>query len=144
VQYWLLGKTRNYGIIGEPVLMPDKKEESSDRAMQKAIRAYVEERTKQRKKFDIEIAKLDKLLKERSIDEDVHARFSKVLEMAYEQKWQEERTRVIEERVAVEVLKTNNQIAREAVSLLESRLSELEQRLKQVAQVSEDAEPPAV
>jgi ATP-dependent Clp protease ATP-binding subunit ClpA len=121
--------------------MSNKKEESSDRVMQKAIRAYVEERTKQRKKFEIEIAKLDKLLKERSIDEDVHARLSKVLEMAYEQKWQEEKTRVLEERLAVEVLKTNTKIAREAVSMLESRLSELEQRLKQFPQLSEADEP---
>jgi uncharacterized membrane protein YheB (UPF0754 family) len=109
--------------------------------MQKAIMAYVKERIKQQQEFNIEIAKLDKLLKERSIDEDVHARLIKVLEMAYEQKWQEERRRVLEERVAVEVLKTNTKIAREAVSLLESRLSELEQKLKHFEQVSKDAEP---
>ena len=117
------------------------KKESSDSVMQKAIMAYVKERIKQQQEFNIEIAKLDKLLKERSIDEDVHARLIKVLEMAYEQKWQEERRRVLEERVAVEVLKTNTKIAREAVSLLESRLSELEQKLKHFEQVSKDAEP---
>jgi uncharacterized coiled-coil protein SlyX len=53
----------------------------------------------------------------------------------------EQRIRVLEERVAVEVLKTNNKIAREAVSRLESKLNELEQKLKHVTQTSQAAEP---
>jgi TolA-binding protein len=54
----------------------------------------------------------------------------------------EQRIRVLEERIAVEELKNNNNVAREAVVRLESKMSELEQRLRQVTQVQEIAKPP--
>jgi TolA-binding protein len=52
----------------------------------------------------------------------------------------EQRIRVLEGRVAVEMLKNNNKIAREAVLQLESKLNELEQRLKHVTQAPQAAE----
>jgi uncharacterized coiled-coil protein SlyX len=52
----------------------------------------------------------------------------------------EQRIRVLEGRVAVEMLKNNNKIAREVVSQLESKLNELEQRLKHVTQAPQAAD----
>ncbi len=68
-----------------------RKEEIADRKLQKTRRGYVKERIKQREHLNGEIAGLDKLLKENSIDEDTHARLGKVLEIGYEQKRQETR-----------------------------------------------------
>ena len=67
------------------------KEESAHRKLQKTRRAYIKERTKQREHLNGEIAGLDKLLKEGSIDEDIYPRLKKLLEMGYEQKRRETR-----------------------------------------------------
>jgi hypothetical protein len=62
-----------------------------NRKMQKAIIAYIKERIKQREQVDGEVAKLEKLLKENLIDENTHARLNELLEIDYEQKWEETR-----------------------------------------------------
>lgn len=54
----------------------------------------------------------------------------------------EQRIRLLEEKIAIEELNNNNRAAREAVSQLESKMSELEQRLRQVRQIPETTKPP--
>jgi hypothetical protein len=49
-------------------------------------RSYLEERIKQREYLSSQIAHLDKLLHNNSINRDTYARFKKLLEMSYEQK----------------------------------------------------------
>jgi len=61
------------------------------RKLQKTTRVYIKERTKQREHLNGEIAGLDKLLKEGSIDEDIYSRLKKLLEIGYEQKRRETR-----------------------------------------------------
>jgi hypothetical protein len=113
-QYALLGKKWHYGLIGEQIFMFNKKgemdhkwrsalssfrallhyaskEETAQHKLQKTRRAYIEERVKQQEHLNKEVARLDKLLKENSIDEDTHARLNMILEMGYEQKRQETR-----------------------------------------------------
>lgn len=68
-----------------------KKEEIAHRKLQKTRRAYVQERIMFREELNSEIAGLNKLLKEKSIDEDTHARLNKMLEIGYEQKRRERR-----------------------------------------------------
>ncbi len=48
--------------------------------------SYFKERTKQREYLDSQIAHLDKLLKDNSINEDTYVRFKKLLEMRYGEK----------------------------------------------------------
>ena len=67
------------------------KEEVAQRKLQKTRRAYLKERTKQREHLNGEIARLDKLLKEGSIDKDIYPRLKKLLEIGYEQKRRETR-----------------------------------------------------
>lgn len=66
-----------------------KKEEITHRKLQKIIRAYIKERIEQQEHLNIEVAGLNKRLKENSIDEDTHARLNNMLEIVYEQKRQE-------------------------------------------------------
>ena len=66
-------------------------EETSQRKLQKTRRAYIKERAKQREHLNGEIARLDKLLKEASIDNDIYPRLRKLLEIGYEQKRRETR-----------------------------------------------------
>ena len=68
-----------------------EKEEIAHRKLQKTRRAYIKERTKQQEHLNGEIAGLDKLLKEGSIDEDMYPRLKKLLEIGYEQKRRETR-----------------------------------------------------
>ena len=68
-----------------------EKEEIAHRKLQKTKRTYIKERIKQQEHLNTEIAGLDKLLKESSIDEDTHARLKKLLAIGYEQKRQETR-----------------------------------------------------
>ncbi len=67
------------------------KEEIAHRKLQKTRRAYIKERIKQQEHFNSEIACLDKLLDESSIDEDIHVRLKKLLEIGYERKRRETR-----------------------------------------------------
>jgi hypothetical protein len=46
----------------------------------------------------------------------------------------EERVKVLGEKIAIEELKSNNKATSEAISKLESKIDELEQRLRQVSQ----------
>ena len=50
--------------------------------------AYSKERKKQREHLDLEIAGVNKLLKEGLISKDIHSRYLKMLEMGYAQKIQ--------------------------------------------------------
>ena len=59
--------------------------------LQKIRRVYAKERKKQREHMNSEIAGIDKLLEEGSIDEDIHARYKKLLEMGYADKRRETR-----------------------------------------------------
>jgi hypothetical protein len=68
-----------------------RKEEIAHRKLQKTRHAYIKERIEQREHLNREVAGLDKLLKENSIDEDTCARLKKLLEIGYEQKRQETR-----------------------------------------------------
>jgi hypothetical protein len=68
-----------------------KKEAIAHRKLQKTRRAYIKERIEQRQRLNREIARLDRLLKESSIDENTHARLKKLLEIGYEHKRQETR-----------------------------------------------------
>lgn len=61
------------------------------RKMQKAKCSYFNERVQQRQHLDEEITRLDKLFKEKLIDEDTYRRLRKVLEIAYQKKRQETR-----------------------------------------------------
>jgi len=58
-----------------------------------------------------------------------------------EQKDLEERVKVLEEKIAVEELKNSNKAACEAISHLESKINELEERLKKTSQVPETPKP---
>lgn len=69
-----------------------KKETKAKQPKLKKIRhVYAKERTKQREHMNSEVAYVDKLLEEGSIDEDIHARYKKLLEMGYAEKRQETR-----------------------------------------------------
>jgi hypothetical protein len=48
--------------------------------------SYVEEKTKQREHLTSQIAKIDRLIKDNSIDETTYTRYKKLLEMNYEKK----------------------------------------------------------
>ena len=115
LKYALLSKTSHGGIVGErsrlfmfnekdkiekkwrpassrfKALLHYAGEEAAQRKLQKTRRAYLKERTKQREHLNWEIARLDKLLKEGSIDEDIYPRLKKLLEIGYEQKRRETR-----------------------------------------------------
>ena len=67
------------------------KKEIMHRKLQKTRCDYTKERSKQREHLNTEIAGLNKLLSESSVDEDTHARLKKMLEMGYEQKRRETR-----------------------------------------------------
>ena len=56
-----------------------------------ARRSYAKERTKQREHLNQEVASMDKLLEENSIDKNTHARYKKLVEMGYVKKRQETR-----------------------------------------------------
>lgn len=58
-----------------------------------------------------------------------------------DQKDLEERVKVLEEKIAVEELKNSNKTACEAISHLESKINELEERLKKTSQVPETPKP---
>lgn len=58
-----------------------------------------------------------------------------------EQKNLVERVNILEEKIAVEGLKNNNKTTREAIAQLESKMSDLEQKLKETSQVFENSEP---
>ena len=58
-----------------------------------------------------------------------------------DQKDLEERVKVLEEKIAVEELKNSNKAACEAISHLESKINELEERLKKTSQVPETPKP---
>jgi len=75
----------------EALLNYAKKEEIAHRKLQKTRRAYTKERTKQRERLNREVAGLDRLMQDKSIDEDTHARLNKILKIVYEQKLQETR-----------------------------------------------------
>ena len=65
-----------------------------------------------------------------------------------EQQSLDERTKVLEEEIAIEQLKNENRTAREAVSRLKSKIDELEQRLKEArvpgTESTSEAEPEIV
>ena len=63
------------------------------RALGGRRRSYIKERTKQKEHLNSQIAHLDKLLKDNSIDENTYARYKKLLEMNYEQKLEETRAK---------------------------------------------------
>ena len=54
-----------------------------------------------------------------------------------EQQSLDERVKVLEEKIAIEELKNNNKATREAISQLESKIDELEQRLKETSKLPE-------
>ncbi|MGB9959084.1 MAG: hypothetical protein ACPLKQ_00995 [Candidatus Bathyarchaeales archaeon] len=59
--------------------------------MEKTKRSYFRERVQQRQHLNREFDRLDKLLKENVIDEDIYKRLRKLLEIGYQQKIQETR-----------------------------------------------------
>jgi len=63
------------------------------RALGGRRRSYIKERTKQKEHLNTQIAHLDKLLKHNSIDENMHARYEKLLEINYEKEREETRTK---------------------------------------------------
>lgn len=48
---------------------------------------------------------------------------------------------MLEEKIAIEELKNSNKMTREAISQLESKINELEQKLKEVPQLPETPKP---
>jgi len=58
-----------------------------------------------------------------------------------DQKDLEERVKVLEEKIAIEELKNSNKAACEAISQFESKINELEERLKKTSQVPETPKP---
>lgn len=58
-----------------------------------ARRTFKKELLKERERLDRNMAALDKLLKENSIDDQTHERYKKILQMSYEQKRQQSRTK---------------------------------------------------
>jgi hypothetical protein len=77
--------------------------------LQKVKREYIKEREKRREYLNGEITRLDRLLKEGSIDEDMYPRLKKLLEIGYEQKRRETRemygfvNKLVAEKTANEV-----------------------------------------
>jgi DNA-binding protein H-NS len=69
----------------------EKESNAKQPDLRKTRRAYARERTKRREHLNNEVAHVDKLFKARSIDENTHARYKKLLEMSYAQKRQETR-----------------------------------------------------
>ena len=53
----------------------------------------------------------------------------------------EERVKVLEEKLAIAELQNNNKMTRDAISQLESKMNELEERLNKTLQAPEPAEP---
>ena len=60
-------------------------EKTRERNLQKKRRSYLKERTKQKEHLNSQIAHLEKLLSDKSINEDTYTRLKKLLEMSYEQ-----------------------------------------------------------
>ena len=71
-----------------------RREEFAHRKLQKTRRAYIQERTEQRENLKNEVARLDKLLKENSIDKDTYARLNKILKISDKQKCKEARRKL--------------------------------------------------
>jgi cell shape-determining protein MreC len=61
------------------------------RKMQKVKSSYFKERVQQRQHLNEEITRLNKLSQENVIDEDMHRRLRKLLNIAYQKKRQETR-----------------------------------------------------
>ena len=68
-----------------------EKEIKTQCKLKKAKKAYADERKKQREHLTKELARVDKLLKDGSISEDIHVRYKKMLEIGYTQKLLETR-----------------------------------------------------
>ena len=66
-------------------------EKTTERNVKEKRRSYLKERTKQKEHLSSQIAHLDRLLKDNSIDWDTYVRYKKLLEMNYEQKREETR-----------------------------------------------------
>jgi len=62
-----------------------KAEKTTKRDFKGKRRSYLKERTKQKEHLNSQIANLEKLLNDKSINEDTYARYKKLLEMSYEQ-----------------------------------------------------------
>lgn len=62
-----------------------KAEKTTERNFKEKRRSYLKERTKQKEHLNSQIANLEKLLNDKSINEDTYARYKKLLEMSYEQ-----------------------------------------------------------
>jgi len=65
----------------------------SSRKLQKIKRSYLKERVKQQQQLSEECSRLDLLLKVNSIDEGTHERLRKLLEIGYEEKLLETRSK---------------------------------------------------
>ncbi len=70
-----------------------KKEAAARRKLLKIGHAYAKERLQERERLDRDLSALTRLLKEKSIDKQTHERYKKLLQMSYEQKRQQTRTR---------------------------------------------------
>lgn len=81
-------------ILAATVFYYAKKEEFAKRRALKIIRLYVNETKKQHKHHSDDIAHLNLLLKEKSIDKETYNRMKKLLEMSYEQKREDARIKV--------------------------------------------------
>jgi len=60
-----------------------------------------------------------------------------------EQKNMEDRTMILEEKIAIEELKNNNKTTREAIAQLETKIGGLETKLQKASQTPETPEPAA-
>jgi len=67
------------------------KDAAAKRELQKKRHAYIKERQKARERLNKEKRTLDKLLKEKSIDNHTYARYKKLLEMSYQMKREQTR-----------------------------------------------------
>ena len=69
----------------------EKRAKANQPKLEKIRRVYAKERTKQLEHMNNEIAGINKLLEEGSIDENTYARYKMLLEMGYAEKRQETR-----------------------------------------------------
>ena len=68
------------------LLYINKQEKNIQRKLQKTRQDYSKERRRQQDYMKNEVDRLDKLLDKGSINEDIHTRYKKILEIDYEKK----------------------------------------------------------
>jgi len=82
------------GVLASLVFYYARREESAQRRLKNVMRSYIKKRKKQQETLSRELAKLDEIRNNKSIDEITYERLKHILEANFEQKLEEARVQL--------------------------------------------------